>query len=89
MSYCGTGSENWDVCTDYQTMTFNTSVCNESVAYAGKQTFYFDSCDLVEAVSVKQADGCWRYVLNLAVCVVGKAIEHQSAVYICHIKLLT
>lgn len=35
-SYCGTGNENWDVCTDYQTMTFNTSVCNKTVAYSGK-----------------------------------------------------
>ena len=31
-----TGNDHWDVCTDYQTMSFNTTRCNQTVAYAGQ-----------------------------------------------------
>lgn len=35
-TYCGTGSESWDVSTDPQEMSFDYNVCPQLVAHAGK-----------------------------------------------------
>ncbi|XP_060605741.1 uncharacterized protein LOC132758199 [Ruditapes philippinarum] len=32
--YCGTGSEVWDVCTDYEKMSFNYTICSTQISYS-------------------------------------------------------
>ncbi|XP_053400097.1 uncharacterized protein LOC123557767 [Mercenaria mercenaria] len=38
--YCGTGDEVWDVCTDYEQMTFNYTICNTEIAYSGNGSVF-------------------------------------------------
>jgi hypothetical protein len=33
--FCGTGNEVWDVCTDYEKMTFNYTICSTQISYSG------------------------------------------------------
>ncbi|XP_053400694.1 uncharacterized protein LOC123559173 [Mercenaria mercenaria] len=38
--YCGTGDEVWDVCTDYEQMTFNYTVCDSEIAYSANGSVF-------------------------------------------------
>ncbi|XP_060605877.1 uncharacterized protein LOC132758315 [Ruditapes philippinarum] len=39
-SYCGTGNEVWDVCTDYERMTFNYTICDTKISYSGNGSVF-------------------------------------------------
>lgn len=53
-TFCVPESEVWDVCTDYQKMTFNYTQCNHTVAYSRKlQTFCSRSYPVAQENSVE------------------------------------
>lgn len=45
-SYCGTGDETWDVCTDYGRMTFDLGNCSTPVAYSSKFRLFYSRITL-------------------------------------------
>lgn len=47
-SFCNTGNETWDMCSDPQRITFDYSVCPIEIAHSGKNFLAKYACDVIK-----------------------------------------